>query len=95
MSTSGLPDGLFSYQKCQFGFIFGRPCYGKLWCISLQFGILIAIYGDLEILLPFLYIFIYKIWQPRSVLNRMSPFDIAPKSPNSISPACQPAAGVK
>jgi hypothetical protein len=35
----GLPDGIFSNQKCQFLVIFGGHWNGKVWYIIRPFGI--------------------------------------------------------
>jgi hypothetical protein len=53
LTSPGLPDGLFSYQKSQFGYIFedhGLENFG-------------VFYGHLAFLLPFWFVVPRKIWQ--------------------------------
>jgi hypothetical protein len=73
-SESGLPDGIFSNQKSQFGYILEGLAiedvgifYGDLlyftaiWYILWSFGIL---FGDMAHFPPFWYFAPRNIWQP-------------------------------
>jgi hypothetical protein len=71
MRCAGLPDGLFSYQKCQFlgglgmenvGIFYGHLVYfAGIWQILLPFG---KVCCHLVYFFPFWYVLPRKIWQP-------------------------------
>jgi hypothetical protein len=56
LAGSGLPDGLFSKQKSQFGEILGGHCLGRCWYILRPFGLF---YGYLVYFAAIWYI----LWQ--------------------------------
>jgi hypothetical protein len=73
-SNKGLPDGIFSNQKSQFGFI--SEClvekdFAKIYCHLVYYSAILnilwpfgIIYGYFGIFFPFWYVAPRKIWQP-------------------------------